>query len=91
MARIPDVLVREPALAQRREDGVVDRDAVHGHLHRMQASCADPQAGAIEKTYYLWKNQYVDLLMNELRELRQLRKEKSSRLVPDLTLYKVML
>jgi len=49
--------------------------------------------GVSEKTYYLWKKQYAQLLTNELRELRQLREEnaKLKRLVADLTLDKVML
>ena len=37
---VPDVLVRESVLPQRSEVGVVDRDTVHGHLHRERKHCA---------------------------------------------------
>ena len=44
--------------------------------------------GISEATYYVWKKQYADLGVTELRELRQLREENErlKRLVADLSL-----
>jgi putative transposase len=46
-----------------------------------------------EATFYVWKKKYSGLALNELRELRQLRKEngKLKRLVADLSLDRHML
>ncbi len=44
--------------------------------------------GISQATFYMWKNQYAGLAVQELRELRQLRDENSrlKRLVADLSL-----
>jgi putative transposase len=44
--------------------------------------------GISQQTFYLWKKKYAGLVLNELRELRQLREEnaKLKRLVADLSL-----
>ena len=44
--------------------------------------------GISQQTFYLWKQKYAGLGLNELRELRQLREEnaKLKRLVADLSL-----
>lgn len=44
--------------------------------------------GISQQTFYLWKKKYAGLGLNDLRELRQLRKEnaKLKRLVADLSL-----
>jgi putative transposase len=44
--------------------------------------------GISQQSFYLWKKKYVELGLNELRELRQLREEnnKLKRLVADLSL-----
>ena len=49
--------------------------------------------GVSEATFYVWKKKYSGLALNELRELRQLRKEngKLKRLVADLSLDRHML
>jgi putative transposase len=49
--------------------------------------------GVSEATFYVWKNKYSGLALNELRELRQLREEngKLKRLVADLSLDRHML
>ena len=49
--------------------------------------------GVSEQTYYLWRKQYGQMAMAEIRRLRQLEEEnrKLKQLVADLTLDKVML
>jgi putative transposase len=49
--------------------------------------------GISEQTYYLWRKQYGQMAMAEIRRLRQLEEEnrKLKQLVADLTLDKVML
>jgi putative transposase len=44
--------------------------------------------GISQQTFYLWKKKYAGLVLNELRELRQLREEnaKLKCLVADLSL-----
>ena len=44
--------------------------------------------GISQQSFYLWKEKYAGLGLNELRELRQLREEnnKLKRLVADLSL-----
>ncbi len=49
--------------------------------------------GISEATFYLWKKQYANLGVLEVRELRQLREENArlKRLVADLALYRHVL
>lgn len=49
--------------------------------------------GIAEGTFYAWKKKYSGLESDQVRELKQLRKEneKLRRIVADLTLDKVML
>ena len=49
--------------------------------------------GISEQTFYRWKNQYVGLEIDQVRQLKQLQKENQrlKRLVADLTLDKTML
>ena len=51
------------------------------------------QIGVSEATFYVWKKQYADLGLSELRRLRQLEDENArlKRVVADLTLDKHML
>ena len=51
------------------------------------------QLGVSEATFYVWKNRYGHLGVNEVRRVRQLEEENSrlKRLVADLTLDKHML
>lgn len=51
------------------------------------------QVGITEQTFYTWKRKYAGLGLSELRELRQLREEKTKlkRLAADLVLDRHML
>ena len=51
------------------------------------------RVGISEQIFYRWKKQYVDLEIDQVRELKQLQEENSrlKRLVADLTLDKAML
>ena len=51
------------------------------------------QEGISEQTFYRWKNQYVGLEIDQVRQLKQLQEENQrlKRLVADLTLDKMML
>ena len=51
------------------------------------------KVGISEQTYYRWKKQYTGLEVDQVRQLKQLQEENArlKRLVPDLTLDKVML
>jgi len=51
------------------------------------------QLGVSEATFYVWKKQYDELWLSELREIRQLRDANTwlKRLVTDLTLDKHIL
>ena len=66
-------------------------------LHQVEGGEKIPEVcrklGVSTATFYLWKNKYAGLGLNELRELRQLREEngKLKRLVADLALDRHML
>jgi len=66
-------------------------------LHQVEAGAAVAEVcrklGVSTATFYLWRNKYSGLGLNELRELRPLREENSKlkRLVADLSLDRHML
>jgi transposase-like protein len=51
------------------------------------------QIGVVEQTYYRWRKQYGGMGLDQLKELKRLRKENEQlrRAVSDLTLDKLIL
>jgi putative transposase len=51
------------------------------------------RVGVSQQTFYRWKNQYVGLEVDQVRQLKQLQEENTrlKQLVADLTLDKAML
>ena len=86
-----------------REDGLKmpkkghTEEQILAALHQVETGGTIPDVcrklGVSTATFYLWKNKYAGLGLNELRELRQLREEnrKLKTLVADLTLDKHIL
>jgi len=87
---------REDGL-QRCRKGTYRKEEILGALHQVEAGTPISEVcrklGVSTATFYLWRNKYSGLGLNELRELRQLRDENSKlkRLVADLSLDRHML